>query len=363
MDFFSKENIVNLLQDNPKLVDIVKLLKSDGDDKRNLFLAASEIKSQFVGNKVYFRGLIEYSNICRKNCYYCGIRKNNINVARYTMTDEEVVNCAKYAYDEKYSSLVLQSGELNNEKFRQKISELLQKINFATNNEMGITLSLGEQTEETLKEWQKYGGRRYLLRIETSNQELYIKLHPNDKIHDFETRLETLETLRKLNYQVGSGVMVGLPFQTLENLAEDILFFRDFDIDMIGMGPYIEHSDTPLYHFKNLLLPINERFILTLKMIAVLRIMMKDVNIVASTAMQAIDKIGREKAVKVGANILMPNLTPQKYRENYLLYQNKPCIDEEADQCKNCLEARIHLVGGEIAYGQWGDSKHYLKKQ
>jgi biotin synthase len=156
--------------------------------------------------------------------------------------------------------------------------------------------------------------------------------------------------------------MIGLPFQTISDLADDLIFFRDFDIDMAGMGPYIEHEDTPLYQYRNELLPLRERFLLSLKMVALLRIMMKDINIAATTAMQTIDPQGREKALLIGANVLMPNLTPVKYRQSYLLYQNKPCLDEEAGECKSCLEARIALAGDEIGFGEWGDSKHFKKR-
>jgi len=156
--------------------------------------------------------------------------------------------------------------------------------------------------------------------------------------------------------------MVGLPFQTYEDLADDLFFFKQFDIDMIGMGPFIEHSETPLYQYTPNLLPQVERFNLTLKMIAILRLMMKDINIAASTALQAIDPIGREKALKVGANVFMPNITPTIHRSHYQLYQNKPCIDESASDCTNCIEARIKLAGDKIAYGEWGDSKHFGKR-
>lgn len=361
--FINPEKILNILQNEPKISDLVNLLNSEGDLQKTLFQTAAEIKTKYVGNFVYLRALIEYSNICRKNCYYCGIRKDNKNLVRYIMTDEEVINAAKYAYKEKYASLALQAGELNSENFTKKISNLLQKINSETNNEMGITLSLGEQSENVLKEWKEIGIRRYLLRIETSNQDLYKKIHPNDETHNYQNRLNTLLILRKLNYQVGSGIMIGLPFQTIENLAEDILFFKKLDIDMIGMGPYIEHSDTPLFKFHKQLLPLQKRFELTLKMIAIMRIMMKNINLVASTAMQAIDKIGREKALMAGANVIMPNLTPIKYRENYLLYQNKPFLNEDAELSKNNIENCIRFAGDEIAYGQWGDSKHYFERQ
>ena len=156
--------------------------------------------------------------------------------------------------------------------------------------------------------------------------------------------------------------MIGLPFQDSGHLADDLLFMSDFDVDMVGMGPYIEHQETPLFAYRDQLPPIVERFDLALKMIATLRIMMKDINIAAATALQAIDPLGREKAVKVGANIIMPNITPGKYRNDYALYENKPCVDEEPEECKNCLDVRIQLADGEIGYHEWGDSKHYYKR-
>ncbi|NVN95169.1 MAG: [FeFe] hydrogenase H-cluster radical SAM maturase HydE [Bacteroidetes bacterium] len=352
-----------LQKDDFSKSDLVELLKADGDDKKKIFEKAAAIKKQYVGNKVYFRGLIEFSNICAKNCYYCGIRSGNKKLTRYYVTEAEVLDAVKYAHENKYASLVIQAGERSNKKFVNTITNLLHKINELTNNEMGITLSLGEQTEDTLIQWREAGAKRYLLRIEASNPELYRKLHPNNKTHDFETRLNALHLLRKTGYQVGTGVMIGLPFQTIEDLADDLLFFKEFDIDMAGMGPYIEHEDTPLYQYRHLLMSKKERFDLSLKMVALLRIMMKDINIAATTAMQTLDKMGREKAIKVGSNIIMPNLTPVKYRDSYLLYEDKPCIDEEASECKNCLEARIHISGAEIGYGEWGDSLHFGKKE
>lgn len=218
---------------------------------------------------------------------------------------------------------------------------------------------MGEQTGETYRRWFEAGAHRYLLRIEVSNPLLYGKYHPRNKRHDYQARRDCLHLLRNIGYQVGSGVMIGLPFQRHEDLADDLIFFRDNDIDMVGMGPYIEHENTPLYRYKDQLLPRLERFNLSLRMVAILRIMMQDINIAATTAMQAIDPLGREKAIKVGANIIMPNLTPTKYRQGYLLYQDKPCVDEDAEECRRCLEARIHLAGGEVGYGEWGDSRHF----
>lgn len=342
--------------------DLIYMLKADGEEKTKLFRKAAEIRDQYIGKKVYFRGLIELSNRCSKNCLYCGIRAGNAKTTRYNVTKEEVLECAKYAYEERYGSVVIQSGERSDKAFVDEIEDMLNEIKKLSNGELGVTLSLGEQSEETYRRWFDAGGHRYLLRIEASNEDLYHKIHPVDKTHDYEARLNCLKTLRKVGYQVGTGVMIGLPFQTYEDLADDLMFFREMDIDMCGMGPFIEHEDTPLYQYKDLLLPKIERFNLSLKMVAILRIMMKDVNIAATTAMQTLDKAGREKAIRVGANIIMPNLTPVKYRENYLLYEDKPCIDEEAWECRSCLEARIKVAGGEIGYGEWGDSKHFGKR-
>ncbi|MEE4198074.1 MAG: [FeFe] hydrogenase H-cluster radical SAM maturase HydE [Bacteroidales bacterium] len=352
-----------LAQDEFTKEDIVRLLTTNKEDRNKIFAQAARIKGEQVGKKVYYRGLIEMSNICSKNCYYCGIRKGNPKTKRYNITDQDILDAAQFAYQSRYGSLVLQAGEISSPKFTQRITTLLKQIKELSNNELGITLSLGEQPDEVYQEWFEAGAHRYLLRIESSNPDLYYKIHPKDKKHDFETRLNCLRSLQKTGYQTGTGVMIGLPFQTDEDLAGDLLFMKDFDIDMCGMGPYIEHEDTPLYQYKHLLKPIDERFTLSLKMIAILRILMKDINIAAATALQAIDPIGREKAVKVGANVIMPNITPGMYRDSYKLYENKPCTDEDASDCTNCLEVRIGITGDEIGYGEWGDSIHFAKKK
>ena len=343
--------------------DIVTLLQSEGDNRQLLFAKAAEIKKQYVDNIVYYRGLIEFSNICEKDCEYCGIRSSNPNVKRYNLTDDEILNAVRFAHENRYASVVLQAGELSNEAFVNRITTLVEKIKTVTNGEIGVTLSLGEQTEETYERWYDAGAHRYLLRIESSNPDLYKKIHPNTANHSFDERMNCLKLLKKLNYQVGTGVMIGLPFQTYEDLANDLLFMKAFDIDMCGMGPYIEHTETPLYLYRHLLEPREKRFDLTLKMIAILRIMMKDINIAAATALQAIDKMGREKAIRVGANIIMPNITPGKYRDSYKLYEDKPCTDEEAEDCNTCLEKRISITGNEVGYGEWGDSKHFSGKK
>jgi biotin synthase len=342
--------------------DLVLLLNLKGKDQKDLFDLSASVKEKTVGNKIYFRGLIELSNICLKDCLYCGIRRSNENTNRYNLTDEEVLNAAVYAFEQKYASVVLQSGELESPAFTKRILRLLKKIHQQTNYSLRVTLSLGEQTEDTYKQWFEAGAQRYLLRIESSSPELYRKIHPADGNHDFSKRLFALETLKKLGYQTGTGVMIGLPFQTVDNLADDLIFMKNFEIDMVGMGPYIEHADTPLYQYRNELLPIADRLDLALRMIACLRILMPRINIAAPTALQAIDKMGREKAIRIGANVIMPNITPGKYRNDYRLYENKPCTDENADDCTSCLKARIGMTGNEVAFGEWGDSLFYKGK-
>ena len=339
--------------------EIKQLLQLEGEKRKLLLRKAKQVKEETVGSKVYFRGLVEFSNICSKDCLYCGIRKSNKKVARYNATDDEILAACRFAWENRFGSVVLQSGELDSPSFVKRVENLLKKIKQLSNNELGTTLSCGEQTRETYRRWFESGAHRYLLRIEASNPELYHKIHPNNKKHSFEKRLEALQLLRETGYQVGTGVMIGLPFQTFDDLAGDLLFLKEMDIDMCGMGPYIEHEQTPLFQFKHLLKTKQERFDLALNMIAVLRLMMFDINIAAATALQAIDPAGREKALAVGANIIMPNLTPCNYRKDYLLYEDKPCLDEDAELCRNCLEARIELAGGEIGYGEWGDSKHF----
>ncbi len=337
------------------------LLQTQGEQEQELFARSAKIKEVHRGNKLYFRGLIELSNHCSKDCFYCGIRHSNQFVRRYFLSSKQVLEAARFAYESSYGSVVIQAGELKTKGYIRKITKLIKEIKKLSNGELGITLSLGEQSEETFREWFHAGAHRYLLRIETSNKELYEKLHPSN--HQYSVRLECLEVLRKIGFQVGTGVMIGLPFQTLEDLASDLLFMKKFDIDMVGMGPYIEHAYTPLYAYRDGLWPIEQRFDLTLKMIAILRIMMKDINIAATTALQAIDPLGREKAIKIGANIIMPNITPGLYRNDYALYPNKPCIDEESEQCKGCLDARLALADSEIGYGEWGDSLHFFTRK
>lgn len=329
---------------------------------QTLFDRAYQVKADNVGKKVYFRGIIELSNICEKDCYYCGIRKSNLSQERYMMSEEEILKAAEWADQNKYGSIVLQAGENTSKNFVEFIEKLIKKIRRLSGNRLGITLSLGEQTKDSYRKWFDAGAHRYLLRIETSNDKLYKFLHPEN--HLYSSRLKCLENLRKLGYQVGTGVMIGLPQQTTDDLVNDILFFKKIDADMIGMGPYLVHKETPLADSLPDFDKIKEyQLNLSLKMIAVTRIFLQDVNIASTTALQSLNPTGREMGLLAGANIIMPNITETKYRASYQLYDNKPCIDENSSMCRNCLERRISSIGETIGYGEWGDSKHFRKKR
>lgn len=348
-----------------ELIYLMKL--TEQVDLEKLYKKAYSVKEQYVGNKAYYRGLIEFSNECVKNCYYCGIRLDNKNVERFHMTIDEIADMAKWAYENNYGSVTLQSGERQDDNFTEFVSEAIIRIKQVSGGRLGLTLCLGEQKEETYKRWFEDGAHRYLLRIETANRELYGKLHPDNELHDFDRRANCLSVLKKLGYQVGTGVMIGLPGQTEENLAEDILFFEKMNIDMIGMGPYVVHKETPMG--KEVLTQgldntdkKRERLTLGLKMIAITRLYLKDVNIAATTALQALSPVGRELGLKAGANILMPIITIQEHRKKYQLYDDKPCIDDNAEDCKSCLTKRVQSVGDVVGFGEWGDSPHFRDK-
>ena len=340
---------------------IEKLSLSEPASLTALYAEANAIKTSVIGNKVFLRGLIEFSNICSKNCYYCGIRRDNKTINRYELSDKEVLVAVDFAWKNRYGSVVLQSGEQQSAHFTKRITRLLHEIKAYTNNEAGITLSCGEQTAATYKEWFRAGAHRYLLRIETSNKELFYKLHPDDDKHSFDNRLDAIRLLRDEGYQVGTGVMIGLPFQTIEHLADDLLFFQSMNIDMVGMGPYLEHSQTPLYQYRHLLLPPEKRLELALKMVATLRLLMPDINIAATTALQVLHPEGREMAVLAGANIIMPNMTLPEFRPDYLIYEHKPGVGDDAALSKSKLEQNLQQAGIAIGYGEWGDSQHFKR--
>ncbi len=342
--------------------DILCLLETEGLDKTELFKHAAKIKRKYSGNEVYLRGLIEYSNICKKDCYYCGIRCSNKEFNRYEVSTDEIEKAIDFALENQFGSMVLQSGELQSNIFTEKILNVIRKIKSKSDGKMRITLSCGEQTPEVYQKWFDAGAERYLLRIEASNSDLYKLLHPNNELHSYDARVAALKSLREIGYQTGTGVMIGLPFQTINDLADDIVFMRGLDIDMCGMGPYIEHESTPLYERSEGLIPIEYRYQLALKMIAVLRVVMKDVNIASTTALQAIDSSGKKSGLEVGANVIMPNITPIKYKADYHLYKDKPggglSIENELEYAIKTIENS----GNKVAFGSYGDAVHYLKR-
>jgi len=257
------------------------LLEADSSEIKRIFKDAKSVKQTTLGHDVYLRGLIELSNICAKDCFYCGIRKSNHSVNRYLMTKDEIIASAMFAFEKGFGSIVLQSGERDDENFIAFIENIVEEINYSTSPQLRITLSLGEQTTETYKRWFDAGAHRYLLRIETSNESLYNKIHPTN--HSYNNRVNCLSVLKEIGFQLGTGVMIGLPFQTIDDLVNDILFFKNMDIDMIGMGPFIEHSQTPLFGkiFDIVKSPV-ELFELSLKMIAATRIFLPKINIAAT---------------------------------------------------------------------------------
>lgn len=342
--------------------EIIALLNTSGKEMQQLLSSALGTKLKTVGNTVHLRGLIEYSNICRKYCLYCGIRSKNQKVSRYTISDEEVLNCARQALQLGYGSVAIQSGERQDSEFTDKITFLVREIKRISAGKLGITLSCGEQSEEVYREWFLAGAHRYLLRIESSDRKLFSQIHPQDSTHSFDERTAAIDALLRIGYQTGSGVMIGLPGQTDEILADDLLFFKNKNLAMVGMGPFIPHPDTPLWKFRDDIPSPQERMDLTLKMIAILRLMMPEINMVAATADQTIFPDGRERAILAGANVIMPNLTPNSYRENYLIYPDKACVSDTPEKCSGCLDMRMHAIEHVIQYNAWGDSLAFTNK-
>ncbi|MDD4816462.1 MAG: [FeFe] hydrogenase H-cluster radical SAM maturase HydE [Victivallaceae bacterium] len=328
----------------------------DRAEQQELYAAAYEVKLRHTGNLVSLRGLIEMGNVCAKNCFYCGIRSGNKKVERFQLSLDEIENMALTAYRNNYGSVVLQAGEIESEARTEFVEEALRRIMKLSDGKLGVTLSLGEQTKSVYRRWREAGARRYLLRIESSTEAFYKMLHPSS--HSYRRRRRCLELLRELDYQVGSGVMVGLPGQTVGQLVHDIRFFRSADLDMIGMGPYLPHPDTPLgrdiaftpeYRAKQLASG--------LKMIAVTRLYLHDVNIASTTALQALAPGGREAGLLAGANVIMPNITDAGHRKNYNLYVNKPDADNDL------LIENITAAGERINWGESGDSAHYFSRR
>lgn len=315
--------------------EIIDILK---DDSQNdwLFSLADKTRHEYVGDAVHLRGLIEFSNICKRTCKYCGLRCENKDLDRYRIEPDDIVLYAQKAVEMGYRTVVLQSGE---DKFYTKdiLCDVIKRIK---NLDVALTLSIGERSFDEYKAFKDAGADRYLIRIETSDRDLYKQMHPN---MDFDNRVRCLKDLKKLGYEVGSGCLVGLPNQTVDSLADDILFFKEIGADMIGIGPFIAHPHTPLKNAKN------GDFILALKVMALTRLVLKDINIPATTAMETLNPKGRIIALQSGANVVMPNVTTTEFRAKYEIYPGKICINENPTQCRGCIEGKIKSIGRTIA--------------
>jgi len=337
---------------------IINWLQEDNQEKlQGLYKKADEIRKEEVGDEIHLRGLVEFSNSCSRNCHYCGIRASRKDVNRYRMNKDEILSCSEEAASFGYGSVVLQSGEdygITTDFMAELIRDIKNKTNLA------ITLSLGEKSDDELQQWKDAGADRYLLRFETSDMELYNKIHPDTNPN--RSRIQILKNLEKMGYEVGSGVMIGIPEQTWDTLANDIMLFKELDIDMIGVGPYIPHPDTPLannpeYAKADKQVPNTEE--ITYKVLSLIRILCPKVNIPSTTALATLNKdTGRENGLCCGANVLMPNITPRKYRQLYEIYPSKACLNETDEEQTSCMRERIEAIGRKVGNGR-GDSCNF----
>ena len=318
-----------------KKQEIIDIL-SDSTKNEWLFKEADKIRREFVGDEIYLRALIEFSNICKRQCKYCGLRSYNKQVERYRLTKDEIIFSAKKAVDLGYQTIVLQSGEDDNY-YSDKLCDIIRSIKEL---DVALTLSIGEKTFDEYKAYREAGADRFLLRIETTDKNLYEQMHPHAS---FENRIRCLEDLKTLGYEVGTGCLVGLPNQTIESLANDILFFKEINADMIGIGPFIPHSETPLKNEKQ------GDFWLALKVMALTRIILKNINIPATTAMETIIPNGRLIALQSGANVVMPNVSDINYRKKYEIYPNKAGINDDINTYLKDLEQKFLSIGRTIS--------------
>ena len=308
--------------------------------------AAVRVRKEIYGNSVFVRGLIEVSNVCKNDCYYCGIRRSNRCVDRYRLTKQHILDCAAEGYSLGFRTFVLQAGE-DGALTDVFLCDLIDKLKSA-HPDCAVTLSLGERSKESYRSLFAAGADRYLLRHETASKAHYEKLHP--PALSFDNRMQCLYTLREIGYQVGAGFMVGSPFQTKADLARDLCFIRDFAPDMCGIGPFIPHKDTPFA--KAPAGTLSE----TLRLLSIIRLLKPNILLPATTALGTIHPLGRELGIEAGANVVMPNLSPVDVRKKYALYDNKICTGEESAQCKDCLARRMQSIGYEVVVDR-GDIK------
>lgn len=314
--------------------EIIQLLRLE--EATPLFQAADRVRSRYVGDEVHLRGLIEFSNICKQNCLYCGLRRDNHKLERYRLEPETIVDFAAKAKSYGYRTVVLQSGE-DPYYTVEVLRGIIRQIKAL---DMAITLSIGEKSLEEYKAYREAGADRYLLRIETTDVRLYEKMDPG---MNYDNRVQCLKALKELGFELGSGCLVGLPGQTLESLAEDILFFKAMEADMIGIGPFIPNPDTPLAE-----VPAGS-FELSQKVMAITRLVLPDINIPATTAMETLHPQGRILALQRGANVVMPNITEGDYRRMYALYPGKICINDTPAHCRSCITGKIQGIGRKVS--------------
>ena len=348
--------MIDLIEDLHKNKDLPdaqlkEIIESD-ECEQELFEKADGIRQSYYGTDIYIRGLIEFTNYCKNNCYYCGIRRENKKVKRYRLGKDEILSCCKQGYALGFRTFVLQGGE-DGAFSDELICDIVSKIK-TLYPDCAVTLSLGEKSHDSYNAYFKAGADRYLLRHETANAEHYRALHPDSM--SLENRKKCLWDLKEIGYAVGSGFMVGSPYQTTECLIDDLRFLQELQPDMVGIGPYISHKNTPFSDHKN------GDLHLCLRLIAIIRLMFPDALIPATTALGTIDKRGRELGLTAGANVVMPNLSPVNVRKQYELYDNKICVYEGAAQCRGCLENRVASVGYHMVtnIGNKNSAKKYV---
>ncbi|PKM52240.1 MAG: [FeFe] hydrogenase H-cluster radical SAM maturase HydE [Firmicutes bacterium HGW-Firmicutes-7] len=346
-----KELIDKLYENNSLTKDELLFLLNNSKEADIVYLQhkATETRKTHYGSKVFMRGLIEFSNFCARDCIYCGIRKSNKSAERYRLSKEQILECCQIGHDLGYKTYVLQGGE-DPYYTDEKIVDLIKTIK-STYPECAITLSIGEKTYESYKKFYDAGADRYLLRHETNSKHLYETLHPD---MSYENRIRCLNDLKKIGFQVGAGFMVGLPGQTNEDFADDLLYLKELEPEMVGIGPFISQKDTPLSNEKS------GTAHMTCILLSIIRLLLPKVLLPATTALGSIDKKGRELGLKSGANVVMPNLSPTNVRDKYALYDGKICTGDEAAHCRNCIEGRIRSVGFEVDMSR-GDHTDYNK--
>ena len=315
-----------------------------------LFEKSRKIRSKYYQKDIYIRGLIEFTNYCKNDCYYCGIRRSNLSASRYRLTKEEILQCCEIGYVLGFRTFVLQGGE-DNAYGDDRICDIVYEIK-KKYPDCAVTLSIGEKSYESYKRYYDAGADRYLLRHETATKELYEKLHPG---MSFENRRRCLRDLKDIGYQVGAGFMVGLPGQSNEDYVNDLLFLKELEPEMVGIGPFIPQKDTPLANESRGTVET------TVIMLAIVRLLLPEVLLPATTALGTIDPLGREKGLKAGANVVMPNLSPTEVRKKYALYDGKICTGDEAAECRMCIEGRIKRAGFVLEMSR-GDNKLWRRR-